>query len=192
MIYEVSSMMFHAKSQAAQEMPVHAVLDLTRRRILANPDIPKHIKQKLLLVMMTPIEEKKPRQTTRTLPCNMKLTQTIIIGLTGLLSSLVWAKDASIQTGYFIDAPVTGLHYQTSSDLHGTTDKGAFQFRRGDVISFFLGQGEERYLLSTVSAQEVITPTAISTKPSRSINITRLLLSLDATPKRPARNTATR
>ncbi|EGA68289.1 serine/threonine protein kinase [Vibrio sinaloensis DSM 21326] len=58
MIYEVSSMMFHAKSQAAQEMPVHAVLDLTRRRILANPDIPKHIKQKLLLVMMTPIEEK--------------------------------------------------------------------------------------------------------------------------------------
>ncbi len=113
----------------------------------------------------------------------MKLTQTIIIGLTGLLSSLVWAKDASIQTGYFIDAPVTGLHYQTSSDLQGTTDKGAFQFRRGDVISFFLGQGEERYLLSTVSAQEVITPTAISTKPSRSINITRLLLSLDATPK---------
>lgn len=58
MIFEVSSMMFHSKSQAAQHMPLHTVVDSTRRRILANPDIPKHIKQKLLLVMMTPIEEK--------------------------------------------------------------------------------------------------------------------------------------
>jgi len=58
MIFEVSSMMFHSKSLAAQEMPLHAVVDLTRRRILANPEIPKHIKHKLLLVMMTPIEEK--------------------------------------------------------------------------------------------------------------------------------------
>lgn len=60
MIFEISSMMFHSKSQAAQRMPLTSFLDLTRRRILANPDMPTHIKQKLLLVMMTPLEEKAP------------------------------------------------------------------------------------------------------------------------------------
>lgn len=64
MIFEVSSMMFHSKSQAAQQMPLLSFLDLTRRRILANPDMPKHIKQKLLLVMMTPIEEKAASPTS--------------------------------------------------------------------------------------------------------------------------------
>lgn len=68
MIFEVSSMMFHSKSQAAQNMPLHMVVDSTRRRILANPDIPKHIKQKLLLVMMTPIEEKAPAATVNKEP----------------------------------------------------------------------------------------------------------------------------
>lgn len=64
MIFEVSSMMFHSKTQAAQNMPLHMVVDATRRRILSNPDIPKHIKQKLLLVMMTPIEEKAADSST--------------------------------------------------------------------------------------------------------------------------------
>ncbi|WP_260261400.1 serine/threonine protein kinase [Vibrio intestinalis] len=58
MMFEVTSMMFHSKNPAAQEMPLSAVLDLTRRRILSNPNIPKHIKQKMLLAMITPIESK--------------------------------------------------------------------------------------------------------------------------------------
>ncbi|KHT41511.1 hypothetical protein [Vibrio sinaloensis] len=99
------------------------------------------------------------------------------------VSAMSVAQPDNIQTGFFIDAPVTGLHYQTSSQLSGQTEKGAFQYRPGDVISFYLGDNNHRYLLSTVSAQEVITPTSISTKPSRSINITRLLLSLDSTPE---------
>lgn len=56
LIYEVTSMMFDAKSQDAQSLPVSVVLDLTRRRILSNPEIPKHIKQKMLLAMMAPSE----------------------------------------------------------------------------------------------------------------------------------------
>jgi hypothetical protein len=103
--------------------------------------------------------------------------------LSPLLPSFCLANDTSIETGYFIDSPVTGLYYQTSSNLSGRTDKGAFQFRSGDVVNFFLGEDENGYLLSTVSAQSVLTPNHISTKPSRSINITRLLLSLDSTPK---------
>jgi len=58
MMFEVTSMMFHSKSEAVREMPMSAVLDLTRRRILSNPDIPKHIKQKMLLAMMTPVKDK--------------------------------------------------------------------------------------------------------------------------------------
>ncbi|UXI01346.1 chromosome partitioning protein ParA [Photobacterium sp. TY1-4] len=87
------------------------------------------------------------------------------------------------KTGYFIDAPVTGLYYKTSSDLSGTTQKGAFQYHPGDVISFFLGKDDNSYLLTTLSGREVITPTASTTQPSRSINMTRLLLSLDETPQ---------
>ncbi len=112
----------------------------------------------------------------------MKPLRTLpLVGL--LLSTLAYANNAEVHTGYFIDSPVSGLYYKTSSELSGKTDKGAFQYRSGDVISFFLGKDENSYLLSTVSAQEIITPTMISTKPSRSINITRLLLSLDSTPE---------
>lgn len=87
------------------------------------------------------------------------------------------------QTGYFIDSPVTGLYYKTSSNLQGFTDKGAFQYNVGDVVSFFLGTDEHSYLLTQLSGQEVITPTLSSSTPSRSINMTRLLLSLDNTPQ---------
>ncbi|MGF1725452.1 chromosome partitioning protein ParA [Photobacterium nomapromontoriensis] len=87
------------------------------------------------------------------------------------------------QTGYFIDSPVTGLYYKTSSNLQGFTDKGAFHYNPGDVVSFFLGTNEHSYLLTQLSGQEVITPTLSSSTPSRSINMTRLLLSLDNTPQ---------
>lgn len=99
------------------------------------------------------------------------------------LSSSAFAADNTIRTGYFIDAPVTGLFYKTSSNLSGITNKGAYQFSDGDIVSFYLGKDEDSYLLSRLSSQEVITPTLASTKPSRSINMTRLLLSLDSTPE---------
>ena len=90
--------------------------------------------------------------------------------------------NSEIKTGFFIDSPVTGLYYETSSNLSGVTNKGAFDYRSGDVVRFFLGKDNSGYLISTLSAQEVITPTLASTTPSKSINLTRLLLSLDSTP----------
>ncbi|MDF2154050.1 chromosome partitioning protein ParA [Vibrio sp. CAU 1672] len=118
----------------------------------------------------------------------------VAIGLAALLTAPTWAADSisapitpeatsTIKQGYFIDSPVTGLYYQTSSNLSGFTQKGAFQYQPGDVISFFLGNDDQGYLLTTLSSQEVLTPTMATTKPSRSINMTRLLLSLDSTPE---------
>lgn len=96
-------------------------------------------------------------------------------------TNIVWAE-GQVKTGFFIDSPVTGLYYETSSHLSGLTQKGAFDYRSGDIVRFFLGKDNSGYLISTLSAQEVITPTLASTTPSKSINLTRLLLSLDSTP----------
>ncbi|ROV58005.1 chromosome partitioning protein ParA [Vibrio ponticus] len=90
---------------------------------------------------------------------------------------------SSVKTGYFIDAPVTGLFYKTTSNLSGLTNKGAFSYQDGDVISFYLGRDDSGYLLNRVSSQEILTPNLISSLPSKSINLTRLLLSLDSTPE---------
>nr|WP_228481539.1 serine/threonine-protein kinase [Vibrio fluminensis] len=65
LVFEVTSMMFDAKSEAGQAMPVNVVLDLTRRRILSNPEIPKHIKQKMLLAMLTPSERTSDNQQVK-------------------------------------------------------------------------------------------------------------------------------
>ncbi|MCG9632496.1 serine/threonine-protein kinase [Vibrio sp. Isolate30] len=58
MMYEVTSLLFHAKGSDAAKMSVGTMLELTRRRILSNPDLPKDVKQKMLLAMLTPAPEK--------------------------------------------------------------------------------------------------------------------------------------
>lgn len=87
------------------------------------------------------------------------------------------------QTGYFIDAPVTGLFYKTTSDLQGVTDRGKYQYNEGDMVTFYLGNDDSAMVLASVSSQQIITPTLAAVTPSRSINMTRLLLSLDSTPE---------
>ncbi len=55
MMFEVTSLLFHSKGDVDKFMSVQTMLELTRRRILSNPpDLPQHIKQKMLLAMMTP------------------------------------------------------------------------------------------------------------------------------------------
>ncbi|GAB3517464.1 serine/threonine-protein kinase [Photobacterium alginatilyticum] len=58
MMFEVTSLLFHSKGDVNKYMSVQNMLELTRRRILSNPDLPKHIKQKMLLAMMTPVPDK--------------------------------------------------------------------------------------------------------------------------------------
>ncbi|RBW66163.1 chromosome partitioning protein ParA [Vibrionales bacterium C3R12] len=105
-----------------------------------------------------------------------------LLGACITLFSGITHAQSTPSTGYFIDAPVSGLYYQTSSGLSGVTNKGKYQYNPNDVVSFFLGSDESSYLLTTLSSQKIITPSLATTQPSRSINITRLLLSLDSTP----------
>ncbi|MGP8308033.1 serine/threonine-protein kinase [Vibrio sp. YIC-376] len=57
MMYELTRLIFHAKGQNVEHMSVHTLMELTRSRILANPEIPKQVKQKMLLTMMPPVSE---------------------------------------------------------------------------------------------------------------------------------------
>lgn len=72
MMYEVTRLVFHAKGQNVEHMSVSAMMELTRRRILSNPDIPKHIKQKMWLAMMTPVPEK---HLTKSISCQPNCAQ---------------------------------------------------------------------------------------------------------------------
>lgn len=110
------------------------------------------------------------------------ITRTFTAAALALACSHTLAE-SDTKVGYFIDAPVTGLYYQTSSNINGFTEKGAFNYKAGDVITFFLGADDSGFPLTTLSGQEVITPTLAATTPSRSVNMTRLLLSLDSTPE---------
>ncbi|WP_228481537.1 chromosome partitioning protein ParA [Vibrio fluminensis] len=99
------------------------------------------------------------------------------------LTNMTLVQATELKTGYFIDSPVTGLFYKTSSNISGFTQQGAFSYQEGDIVSFYLGRDDNGYLLNRVSSQEVLTPNLISSLPSRSLNLTRLLLSLDSTPE---------
>ena len=48
---------------------------------------------------------------------------------------------ATLTTGTFVDSPVDGLHYTTSSNPAGglTSGGGHFQCQPGDTVTFFLG-----------------------------------------------------
>ena len=50
--------------------------------------------------------------------------------------------DTNVPTvGYFVDSPVEGLEYNTTSGLNGVTDKyGRFKYNYGDTVEFSLGK----------------------------------------------------
>ncbi len=62
-------------------------------------------------------------------------------GTTGTDSvSISVEPEPEILTGVFVDAPVEGVFYETSSGLTGKTGAdGDFQYRKDDMISFFVG-----------------------------------------------------
>ncbi len=65
------------------------------------------------------------------------------------------------KVGYFIDAPVAGADYNTSSGLKGTTDsEGKFEFHSGDKVEFRIGKvilGEAKPKVDT-DGSALITP----------------------------------
>ncbi|MFA5677165.1 MAG: carboxylesterase family protein [Pseudomonas sp.] len=90
------------------------------------------------------------------------------------------SKRHTTQTGVFVDSPVAGLRYSTASQ-DGTTDsQGAFQYRRDEAVSFYIGglklgeaQGADIITpLDLVEGAEDVTDNAVT-------NIALLLQTLD-------------
>jgi hypothetical protein len=84
-----------------------------------------------------------------------------------------------MKTGYFIDSPVMGAEYKTSSGQSGTTDfHGRFQFKDGDSVEFSIGKlslGE-----ATPDSDGLVTPNSLSNGDEAiKIRILRVLQALD-------------
>ena len=87
-----------------------------------------------------------------------------------------------VSTGYFVDSPVQGLGYNTTSGLSGATGpNGEFQYRSGDVVNFTIGGTT----IGTAAGQPQITPFFNMLVPhlpaALPVNIARLLMQLDTT-----------
>ena len=88
--------------------------------------------------------------------------------------------DSSLETGYFIDAPVEGLAYETTSGVKGTTDKyGRFNYRKGEKVRFMLGKldiGE-----AAPDQEGLVTPeTLAGTDEVLKVRLLRVLQALDS------------
>ncbi|WP_246841618.1 pectinesterase family protein [Cellvibrio sp. PSBB023] len=86
---------------------------------------------------------------------------------------------APVATGIFLDAAVANIGYRTATQEGFTSVNGEFNYRLGELITFFIGGLE----LPSVMAAEIITPLEIanaqSLEDNQVINILRLLQSLD-------------
>jgi len=87
--------------------------------------------------------------------------------------------ETTTQTGYFIDAPVAGLTYQTASGLTGTTDEyGRFQYRENERVKFAIGKldlGE-----TTPPSDGLVTPATLANGDTTlQTTMLRLIQSLD-------------
>lgn len=58
MVLELTNLVFHGKG-VSQADTFENMLELTRRRIMSNQDLPIHLKQKMLMAILTPVPEKK-------------------------------------------------------------------------------------------------------------------------------------
>ncbi len=88
---------------------------------------------------------------------------------------------SAIQTGTFVDAPVYGLEYKTSTQSGYTNNTGEFKYVSGESIEFSLGN----LSLGTASAGSLITPytmaedTNTSNPSTKAQNIAMLLQNFD-------------
>ena len=90
------------------------------------------------------------------------------------------SNSGPVLTGTLIDSAVSGVSYQSTSNLSGlTSSNGRFEYRSGDQVTFQIGD----IILGTVNGGAVITPVELAgvsnTADRRVINIARLLQSLD-------------
>jgi len=79
----------------------------------------------------------------------------VVTALSGCLSGGGSGSTNSLETGIFIDSPVSGLEYRTASREGVTNADGAFSYRRGETLTFSLGGVE----LGSAAGQSLLSPT---------------------------------
>ncbi len=90
-------------------------------------------------------------------------------------------SNIAAESGRFIDSPVAGLNYASTSHT-GTTDAlGAFLYATGETLTFSLG-GPTGIQLGSAAGDLIITPRDITPNDTAAINIARLLMALDSSP----------
>ncbi|MBE8717813.1 hypothetical protein C4F51_11520 [Cellvibrio sp. KB43] len=87
---------------------------------------------------------------------------------------------AAVSVGVFVDSFVVGIGYRTETQNGVTNERGEFNYRPGEMVTFFIGDLE----FPPIPAKALVTPLdmAQSLNPASpiAINIARLLQSLDA------------
>lgn len=101
--------------------------------------------------------------------------------LTASLLTACGGSYSSIKQGVFVDAPVEGLSYETTSGLKGTTNAaGTFKYLAGDSVTFSLGNVK----FPSVVAGDLVSPLdlvgASSANHPGALAIARLLQSVDS------------
>ena len=91
----------------------------------------------------------------------------------------------TILTGFFVDAPVKGLKYETASQSGYTNGVGLFKYKNGETITFKIGNLE----LGSAKGSDLITPIELDKNVefksfdtfsiTKATNIARILQSLD-------------
>jgi hypothetical protein len=83
----------------------------------------------------------------------------------------------TLLTGTFVDSPVEGLAYVSSSGLSGVTDaQGRFQFRAGDTITFRIAGVD----IGTAPAAATLTPASLAGGDEDSARFSNLLVMLQS------------
>jgi len=101
--------------------------------------------------------------------------------LSGCLSGGGGGSDPQLSSGVFIDAPVAGLHYETTSRNGETNAEGRFEYQGSETVSFSLAGIE----LGSASGASQLTPLdliegASDLSDPGVLNLSRFLQSLDA------------
>jgi len=101
-----------------------------------------------------------------------------VSGCGGGGSTDVVKNGSDTKTGYFIDSPVEGLSYKTSSGIEGVTDKfGRFKYKNNDKVEFKIGN----LILGEAKPEDgLVTPEGFAVDNNTKILILRLLQALDS------------
>jgi subtilisin family serine protease len=111
-----------------------------------------------------------------------KLQYLLLVGLSIIFIACGGGSSttSSTSSGTFIDSKVIGLRYSTATQSGFTDINGAYKYKNGETIKFYIGN----IYIGQTTGQSVITPIDIvndgSINDARVLNIARLLQTLDS------------